>query len=105
VGRVPVPVVQVVEVLVVRHGHMTALRRVLVVVTLVGSVPGWHALVRVIVVHPVNVAVVRVVGVIDVRERDMAAALAMSVLVLGVLHVLRGIWHDAVSLRGDNHLT
>jgi hypothetical protein len=104
VGRVPVPFVHVIDVAVVRHGHVAALRPVLVGVALVGRVPGCLALVRVIAVVPVNVAVVRVIGVIEVRERDVAAALAVSVLMAGVRFVLGGIWHGSDPLCGWTRL-
>jgi hypothetical protein len=87
VGRVPVPVVQVVGVALVRHRHVAALRPVLVRVALVRHVAGRRALVCVVGVDAVNVPVVRVVGVPVVRERDVATALAVGVLVV----VMRGV--------------
>jgi hypothetical protein len=92
VGRVPVTVVEVVRVPVVGHGHVAALRPVLVGVALVGGVPTRLALVHVIAVDSVDVAVVGVVGVIAVRERDMAAGVAVGVLMAGVGRV-NGIGH------------
>jgi hypothetical protein len=98
VGRVPVPVVQVVGVALVRHRHVAALRPVLVGVALMGRVPALLALVGMAVVDPVNVVAVRVVGVVAVRERDVAAALTVGVLVPGVRRVLGGIWHGGAPL-------
>ena len=59
--------------------------------------PARLAFVHVIGVDPVNVAVVRVIGVIAVRERDVAAALTVGVLVAGV-RCMNGIWHGSGSL-------
>jgi hypothetical protein len=92
VGRVPVPVVHVVGVVLVRHRHVAALWPVLVSVALVRHVVGLRALVDVVAVDAVNVPLVDVVGVPVVRERDVAAALAVGVLVAGVRGVL-GVWH------------
>jgi hypothetical protein len=94
VGRVPVPVVDVVGVVLVWHGHMAAVLSVLVGVPLVRHVLRDRALVDVIVVGAVDVALVRVIGVIAVRHRDVAAALAVDVLMTGVRVVLDGVWHD-----------
>jgi hypothetical protein len=44
-------------------------------------------------VGAVDVAVVRVVGVVAVLERDMAAAFGVDVLVIGVRVVLAGLRH------------
>jgi hypothetical protein len=97
----PVPVMQVVGVPVMGHGHVAALQSVLVGVVLVRSVPGCLALVHVIIVDPVDVAVINVVGVVAVRERDVAAALAVGVLVVGVGCVLNGIWHGGDPFCGQ----
>jgi hypothetical protein len=94
VGRVPVPVVQVVGVALVRHRDVAALRPVLVSVAFVRLVSGRHALVDVVVVDPVNVTVVHVVGVVLVRHRDVAAVLAVGVLVVVMRGVL-GVWHGS----------
>jgi hypothetical protein len=96
VGRVPVPVVDVVGVVLVRHGHMAAVLPVLVGVPLVRHVLRDRALVDVVAVAAVDVALVRVIGVIAVRHRDVAAALAVDVLVTGVRVVLDGVWHYVI---------
>jgi hypothetical protein len=95
VGRVPVPVVQVVGVPDVGHGHVAAVRPVPVAVALVWRVPGCLAFVHVIAVDAVNVVAVRVVGVVAVRERDVAAVLSVGVLMGRVRCVSSGIWHGS----------
>jgi hypothetical protein len=92
VGRVPVPVVQVVSVALVRHRHVAALRPVPVRVALVRHVGGRRALVDVVAVDAVHVPLVRVVSVPVVRERHVAATLAVGVLVVVMRGVL-GVWH------------
>jgi hypothetical protein len=91
VRGVPVAVVQVVDVVTVRHRDVPAALTVGVVVPVVpvvGDVPGGLALIPVTVVDAVQVPVVGVVDVIDVRHRDVAAALAVGVGVVGVAGVL-----------------
>jgi hypothetical protein len=78
---------------------MPALRPVLMGVALVHRVPGSIAFVRVVAVDAVHVAVVRVVGVVLVRERDVTAALAVGVLVARVRGMLNRIWHCGDPLR------
>jgi hypothetical protein len=79
----------------VRHRDVAALRPVLMRVALVRHVPGRRALVNVVAVDAMNVSVVCVVSVALVRERDVAAALAVRMLmvvmrgVLGVCHIDR----------------
>jgi hypothetical protein len=92
---VPVPVVNVVGVVLVRHSHVTALRAVLMGMALMRHVPALYAFVRVIAVDPVNVSVVRVIGVIAVRERNVSTALTVGMAVIGVSGVLSGIRHRA----------
>jgi|SRR5687768_10215248 hypothetical protein len=60
----------------------------LVVVVLVCQVAGQGALVDVVLVHPVDVVVMQVVDVVVVREGQVAASLAVGVLVVGVRAVL-----------------
>ncbi len=84
VADVAVPVVDVVDVVAVRHGHVPAPWLVLVVVRVVYGVPAHLALVDMVLVNPVQVAVVDVVDVVAVRHRDMAASGAMPVIVLRV---------------------
>jgi hypothetical protein len=74
VRRVPVPVVDVVDVVAVRHGHVTAALAVLVGVAVVFRVTADLTRLRVPVAGLVQVAVVRVVDVVTVRYRDVAAA-------------------------------
>jgi hypothetical protein len=96
VGRVPVPVMDVVRVPLVRHGYVAALLSVLVAVPLVRHVPRHRALVDVVAVGAMDVPLVRVVGVIAVRQRDVTAALAVDVLMAGVRDVLKCVWHRGI---------
>ncbi|GAA1291566.1 hypothetical protein GCM10009579_65770 [Streptomyces javensis] len=84
VRGVAVAVVDVVHMVAVRYGDMSAVVTVLVVVAFVDGVATGLALIDVVVVRPVQMAVVYVVGVIPVRERDVAAAASMLVGVVGV---------------------
>jgi hypothetical protein len=84
VGRVPVPVVKVVGVVLVRHRDVAALRSVLVAVAVMCHVPAFAAFVNVVVMDAVNVTVMRVVGVVVVHESDVAAVRAVHVLMADV---------------------
>jgi hypothetical protein len=90
VGGVPAPVVHVVDVVPVRHGHMTASFAVDVVVILMHGVARRFAFVVVTVVLPMKVTVVHIVDVITVRDRDVAASLAVDVVVINVFGVSCG---------------
>jgi hypothetical protein len=94
VGGVTVPVVDVVGVALVRDGDMPALSAVLMVVSLMRCVLGGAAFVDMTLVNAVDVALVRVVGVIAVLKRDVAAVFAVDVRVIGVRGVLAGVRHD-----------
>jgi hypothetical protein len=98
VGGVPVAVVYVVGVVLVRDGHVSAVRRMLVPVLGVLGVLGGGALVRMALVDAVHVPVVGVVDVVTVREGDVAAAFAVRVRVVGVRAVLGGDRHLTLSL-------
>ncbi len=102
VGGVAVPVVQVVGVIVVWHGNVTALRPVLMVMTFMGRMLRVPAFIHVVIVDTVDMAVVRVIGVIAVREPQVAAALAVGVRVIGVRGVLNETQH-AVILPESRH--
>ena len=93
VGGMAVPVVQVVDMAVVKHGHMTAVFAVLVVMLGVHRVLGLCALVHMAIMSPVDVAVVGVVGVISVLEGNVTAPLAVLVRVVGVGSVVCGDGH------------
>jgi hypothetical protein len=93
VGRVPVPVVHIVGVIAVRHRDVTAVRSVLVGVTLVRNVGALGALVHVIAAQVVHMAVMCVIGVVAVRNRHVTAALPMGVLVAGVCRMLKRVRH------------
>lgn len=88
VGRMPAPVMHVVDVIAMRDGHVTASLTVNVVMSLMDDVTvGGFAFVVVIVVASVKMPAVRVVDVLAVRDRDMPAALAVMVVVTEVLMV------------------
>ena len=93
VGCVAVAIVQVVHVIAVRDGDVTAALAVHVIVVLVNVVLGRLALVPVALVLTVDVTVVQVVSVIVVGEGNVAAALAVGVRVL----VVDGVGHDSSS--------
>lgn len=76
-----------------------AARRVaapLTVLVVVGGMTGSGALVYMVAVDPVDVAVVRVVGVVAVREGDVAATLAVGVRVPFVRAVVGGGGHGGL---------
>jgi hypothetical protein len=87
VRGVPVSVMDVVDVVAVGDGDMTAAVTVGVVGVLVGHVLGGLALVPVSIVAAVQVAVVHVVEVVSVRNHDVATAFAVGMGVRGMLDV------------------
>jgi hypothetical protein len=87
VRGVPAPVVDVVDMVPVRHGDMTAAVTVDVVVILMHGVARRFAFVVVAVVLSVQVTVVHVVNMVAVRDRDVAASFTMDVVVINVLAV------------------
>lgn len=87
------PVVHIVGVIAMRHRYMTAVRTVLVGVTLVRNMGDFGAFVHVITVQVMDMAVVGVIGVIAVRNRHVTTALAMDVLVAGVGRMLKRVRH------------
>jgi len=87
VGRVPAPVVHVIDVIAVRHRDVAATLAVDVVMAFVHRVAGRFTFVVVILVSPVQVSVVCVVDVIPVWDRDVAASFAVGMLMLFVLFV------------------
>ena len=94
-------VVDVVDVVLVRHGDMTAVQSVLVLVPFVHRVRRVHALVHMVLVGAMQVAVVRVVDVIVVRDRHVAASRGVLVSMRGVGAVRRGRGHLADSFLGS----
>lgn len=104
VGRVAVPVVDVVDVVAVRHGHVPASRTVLVLVRVVYGVPARLALVDMVFVNPVQVTVVDVVHVVVVWHRDMPAPGAMPVIVPRVLMMLSDRAHGGIPLSENRGL-
>jgi hypothetical protein len=98
VRRVTVAVVDIIGVALMRHCNVTALWSVLVSVALVGNVPALTAFVHMIAVLVVNVTVMRVVGVIAVRDRDVAAALAVRMIMTSMRLMLEGSRHGSLVL-------
>jgi hypothetical protein len=90
--RVPASVVDVVDVVTVRDGHVAASVTVLMGVGLVLGMALGLALVDVVVVNPVQVAVVNVVDVVSVRHGDMTALRPVRVVVSDVLGVVCGVF-------------
>ena len=90
VRGVPAPVVHIVDMVPVRHGHMTTAVTVDVIMIFVHGVAGRFAFVVVIVVPSMKVTVVHVVNVVAVRDRDVAASFTMDVVVINVLAVSCG---------------
>jgi hypothetical protein len=84
VGCVPVPVMHVVDVTIVRHGLMAAVRSVLVAVLGVRQVR-QRVLVIVLAVRRVGVPFVHIVDVSLALHARVAAARAMLVIVVPVL--------------------
>lgn len=85
---VPASVVDVVDVIAMRNGHVTAPLAVHVVMPLVYQVPvGGFAFVEVIVVPPVQMALVHIVDVVTVRDRDVPAPLTVRVVMPDMLSV------------------
>lgn len=93
VDRVAVSIVDVVDVVLVRHGDMAAVAAVLVLMPLMDHVLGSGALVHMILMHPVDVVIVHVVGVIGMRERHMAASVTVDVRMVGVRAVFSRSGH------------
>jgi len=87
VRGVPAPVVHVVDMVPVRHGHVTASFAVDVVMILVHGVAGRFAFVVVIVVSSMKVIVVHVVDMVPMRDRDMTASFAVDVVMINVFAV------------------
>lgn len=97
VSCVPAPVVNVVDVITVRDGHMAAPLAVNVVMTLVDRVlSGGLAFVVVTLVRSMKMTVVHIVDVVTVWDRDMSASLAVNMVMAGVFFV--GSSHRLVRL-------
>ncbi len=86
----PAPVVHIVDVISVWHGHMTTAVTVDVVVIFMHGVARRFAFVVVTVVLSVQVTVVHVVNMVAVRDRDVAASVTVYVVVINVLAVSCG---------------
>jgi len=99
VGGMAVPVMDVVDVVAVRDGDMSAAFAVGVVVSGVLGVVHGAALVEVPVVGGVQVPIVDVVDMIAVGDGDMSTSLTMHVSVVGVLDVGGAHWCSSCECR------
>ena len=84
VGRVAVPVVDVVDVVAVRHRQMAATWSVLMILVAMRDVVQFLALVPMVAVLVVRAAIVDVVDVIAVRHRRVPTVGAVDVRVIGM---------------------
>lgn len=80
VRRVPVAVMDVVDVIAVRHRDMPAIRAMLMVVAVMGDVPRGLALVEMAVVLAMHMAVVHIVDMVAVRNGYMSATWAVNMI-------------------------
>ena len=92
-------VVDVIDMVFVRHGDVTAVLSVPGLVPFVHRVFRIHALVHMVLVDTVQVAVVRVVDVVVVRDRHVAASRGVRVRGMGVVRRGRGHLADPSSAR------
>jgi hypothetical protein len=84
VNGVPLLVMQIIDMIAVRHRGVSAAVLVLVLVTVDRPVPGDLALGPHTLALTVHMAVVGVVDVVTVLERNVSAAVAVLVAVVGV---------------------
>jgi hypothetical protein len=87
VSGVSATVVQIVDMVAVRDGHMAAAVTVDMVMILVHGVAGRFAFVVVIVVPSMKVTVVHVVHMVAMRNRDMPASFTVDVVMLNMFAV------------------
>ena len=88
VSRVPASVVDVIDVIAMRDGHMaTAVAVDMGVVLMHRVVAGSLTFVEMIAVPSMQMTVVNVVDMIAVRDRDMPTTIPMDMVVAGVLSV------------------
>lgn len=87
VSRVAAPVVQIVDMIPVRDGHMAAAVTVHMVMVLMHGVARKFAFVVVIVMPPMKVTVVHIVHMVAVRDRDVPASLTVDVVMIDMLAV------------------
>ncbi|WP_345428534.1 hypothetical protein [Actinoallomurus vinaceus] len=88
VGRVPASVVDVVDVVTVRHAHVATALTMPMRMAFMLRVASGLAFVDVSVVWPVQVPVVGIVDVVAVRHGHVAASRSVSMIVSGMLPVL-----------------
>jgi hypothetical protein len=96
---VAVSVVDVVDVVVVRDGHVAALGPVLVVMTVVCDMVFLLALVHMTLVEAVHAPVVDIVDVIAMRDGHVPAARSVLMSVISVLTVFGGNGHVRAPCR------
>ncbi|MCC5574829.1 hypothetical protein IMZ11_04160 [Microtetraspora sp. AC03309] len=93
VAGMAVTVVDVVDVIPMRYGHVSAAGPMPVTVIIVRHVARGLTLIDVITVHPMQAPVVYVVDVISMRYGDMPATGSMDVVVIGMLTVFGRCGH------------
>jgi hypothetical protein len=99
VSCVAAPIVDIVDVISVRDGHMAAPVAMDMLVALMHLVlAGMLALVKVIVVRSVQVSIVHIVDVVSVRDRDMTAPVTMDMLMVDVF-IVGCVGHRSRRLR------
>jgi hypothetical protein len=99
VRGVTVPVVDVIDMVLVRHCDVATTRTMGVIVAHVLSVTLGDALVEVPVVLSVEVPVMDVVDMVPVRHCDVPTALPMHVRMIGVSRVGRCHWRTSKECR------
>jgi hypothetical protein len=82
---VTVPVVDIVDVIIMGHGDVPAVRTVDVVMVSVLLMPFSPAFIDMVAMHGVHVTVVGVVGVVAVGNGNVSASLTVDVGMVGVL--------------------
>ena len=87
VSRMSASVVQIVDMIPVRDGHMAAAVTVDMVMVLMHGVAGRFAFVVVIVMPSMKVTVVHIVHMVTVRDRDVSASFTVDVIMIGMLAV------------------
>lgn len=84
VNGVAVPIMEVVDMVVVRHGLVPAVLAVSVFMVLMDDVMGGVALIHVPVMDPMDMSIMQVVDVVIVLNRDMTAVTTMEVVMIGM---------------------
>ncbi|MEV5754483.1 hypothetical protein AB0L00_42305 [Actinoallomurus sp. NPDC052308] len=87
-GGMPASIMDIVDVIAVRHAHMAAALTVPMWMVIMLEMAGGFAFVDVSVVRSVKMPVVGIVDMVAVRHGDMPASLPVGMGVAGVLSVL-----------------